>query len=51
MAVDQVVCGEICAWISTEYYPASESVSEAANVSTLPDSVIRMFELGPATVS
>lgn len=49
VTVDQVVWVSISARIATEYNPASESESEAANAMMLPDSVIRV-ELGPVTV-
>ena len=50
VAVDQTVWVVVFAWTSTEYVPASESTSEAANVMMFPDTVIRE-ELGPETAS
>jgi hypothetical protein len=50
VAVDQVVCGEIYAWTSTKYLPASESTPDAENVIVLPDTVISEG-LGPVTVN
>ena len=50
MAVDQTVWEDVLAWTATEYVPASESTSEAANVMVLPDTVIREG-LGPVTAN
>jgi hypothetical protein len=48
VVVDQCVSVDVFASTPTEYYPASESTSEAANVIVFPDSVIREG-LGPVT--
>ena len=47
---DQTVLVDVFAWTATEYVPAFESTSEAANVMVLPDTVIREGT-GPVTVS
>ena len=50
VAVDQTVWVDVFALTATDYVPASESTSEAANVMVLPDAVIRAG-LGPVTVT
>ena len=51
VAVDQTVWTDVFAWTATKYVPASVSISEAANVMVLPDTVIREGVGPPVTAS